>query len=107
LGLLLNYEKKTKVVATLGPATDSAEKIEQLIEAGVDVFRLNFSHGDHDSHGELYDRIRSISNDVAIMLDTKGPEVRIGEMEPDTFVEGGSTIELTSEEKQVILMCFL
>ena len=90
--------KKTKIVATLGPATDSETKIKELIEAGVDVFRLNFSHGTHESQGEKFDRIRSISDDVGIMLDTKGPEVRTGQMEDNTSFDGGSKVKLTSED---------
>lgn len=90
--------KKTKIVATIGPATNSTERLKQLLEAGVDVFRLNFSHGDHDSKEETYDRIRSISDNIAIMLDTKGPEVRTGQMQPETVVEGDSIIEITSEQ---------
>ena len=90
--------KKTKIVATLGPATNSIEQIKQLLDEGVDVFRLNLSHGTHDSHEETYEKIRSVSDKVAIMLDTKGPEVRIGEIKPGTVLEGGSSIEITSQE---------
>ncbi len=74
--------RKTKIVCTIGPASESIEKLSQLIEAGMNVARLNFSHGDHQEHGQ---RIKNISEaakktgkNVGILLDTKGPKfVRI------------------------------
>ena len=51
--------RRTKIVATLGPASNSAEMLAQLIESGVNVFRLNFSHGTHDGHAEVYHRVRA------------------------------------------------
>ena len=62
---------RTRIVATLGPATSTSEKIRALIEAGVDVFRLNFSHGTHEFHGELIKGIRRISGErhIAILQD--------------------------------------
>ncbi len=70
--------KFTKIVATLGPASDSEEKIRKLYEAGVNVFRLNFSHGNHTYFRKLIKNIRKVSEKAGIMLDTKGPEVRTG-----------------------------
>ncbi len=73
---------KTKIVATLGPATGSREMIEKLIILGVNVFRLNFSHGDHDSHRTLIRHIRAIAGrldmPVAILQDIAGPKIRVG-----------------------------
>ncbi|HXX94092.1 MAG TPA: pyruvate kinase [Planctomycetota bacterium] len=70
---------RTRIVATLGPASNSSEKIRALIEAGVDVFRLNFSHGTHAQHGELIKGIRHISEGrpIAILQDLCGPKLRL------------------------------
>lgn len=74
---------RTKILATLGPSSNSEEKIAELIDAGVDGFRLNFSHGSLDEHKVMYDRIRKISKKknthTAIVADLQGPKLRIGE----------------------------
>ncbi len=77
--------RKTKIVCTIGPASESIETLTQLIEAGMNVARLNFSHGDHVEHGQRIKNIREAANltgkNVAILLDTKGPEIRTHNME--------------------------
>ena len=77
--------RKTKIIATLGPASNSEKKITSLIEAGVNVFRLNMSHGSHDEHRSLAEKIRKISSrkktHVAILMDLCGPKIRIGVFE--------------------------
>jgi pyruvate kinase len=74
--------RKTKVIATIGPASDSPDTLAAMIEAGMNVARLNLSHGSHDEHGERIARIRAASQkldaNIAIMLDTKGVEIRTG-----------------------------
>ncbi|MUK86873.1 pyruvate kinase [Ornithinibacillus sp. L9] len=79
--------RKTKIVCTIGPASESIGKLEQLIEAGMNVARLNFSHGDYEEHGNRIKNIRAAAEKtgktVAILLDTKGPEIRTG-----TFRDG-------------------
>ncbi|MFB6181175.1 MAG: pyruvate kinase [Candidatus Nanohalobium sp.] len=90
--------KNTKIVSTIGPATDSEEKIEQIIDAGVNVIRQNFSHVSHEEHKEVYNRVRSVSEKVAIMADTKGPEIRLGQVEEGTVLEKGHKVELTTDE---------
>ncbi|MDD4504309.1 MAG: pyruvate kinase, partial [Clostridiaceae bacterium] len=74
--------RKTKIVCTIGPVTESEEMIYQLVTAGMNVVRLNFSHGDHAEHKKRIDAVKSVRDKlkrpVAIMLDTKGPEVRLG-----------------------------
>jgi pyruvate kinase len=76
--------RKTKIVCTIGPASESVEKLTQLIEAGMNVARLNFSHGDHEEHGQRIKNIREAAaktnKTVAILLDTKGPEIRTNNM---------------------------
>ena len=93
--------RKTKIVCTIGPASESIEKLTQLMEAGMNVARLNFSHGDHEEHGARIKNIREASKqtgkNVAILLDTKGPEIRTHSM-----VNG--IIELQSGSKSIISM---
>jgi len=90
--------KKTKIVSTIGPSTDSREKIEEIVDCGVDVIRQNFSHVDHEIHGKIFDRIRDVSPKTAVMIDTKGPEIRLGEIEEGTALKEGETVEITTEE---------
>jgi len=91
--------RKTKIVVTLGPATDSPEMIETLIRTGINVFRLNFSHGDHPTHAENIRKIREASQrtgtEVAILQDISGPKVRIGEIDGVLRLERGDTLRLT------------
>jgi len=92
-------DNKTKIVATLGPASSSPEKIKQLIQAGVNVFRLNFSHGSHEQHKINYDNIRKIAKDlgsvIGILLDLQGPKIRVGKFEND---------KITLKEKQTFCL---
>ncbi len=91
--------RKTKIVVTLGPATSEPEMIETLIRAGVNVFRLNFSHGDHPTHAENIRKIREASQrtgtEVAILQDISGPKVRIGEIDGVLRLKRGDTLRLT------------
>lgn len=95
--------KKTKIVCTIGPASESEEVLEQLIEAGMNVARLNFSHGDHDEHLARIERIRKISKKagkpVGIMLDTKGPEIRTHKMAEEVIhLVKGSEVRISMKE---------
>ena len=89
--------KKTKIVATLGPASSSEEVIEKMILAGVNVFRINFSHADHDDVAERIRIIRSLSEKhqtyTAILADLQGPKLRVGVIEEGVVVEAGDTVE--------------
>ena len=80
-------DHKTKIVATIGPASESPEMLERLIRAGVNVARLNFSHGDFTGHAERIGRIRAAAKGhrppVAIMADLPGPKMRVGKIEPE------------------------
>ena len=77
--------RHTKIIATLGPSSDSERAIEELIAAGVDVFRLNFSHGTHETHARLFARVRTVAESaqrtVAILQDLAGPKIRTGPLE--------------------------
>ena len=94
--------RNTKIVCTLGPATDSAAGIAALLEAGMDVVRLNFSHGDRETHRATIRRIREaarlIGREVGILQDLGGPKIRLGEL-PETGVTlvAGATIDLGVE----------
>jgi pyruvate kinase len=95
--------RRTKIVATLGPATDSEERIRQLIQAGVDVARLNFSHGTHEEHAARIARVRAISRElgkpVALLQDLQGPKIRTGELKSDipVLLEDGAPFIITTE----------
>ncbi|MBW9235184.1 hypothetical protein JQK62_23805 [Leptospira santarosai] len=95
--------RKTKIVCTIGPASESPEMLEKLIEAGMNVARLNFSHGNHEEHGERIKRIREASKKtgkiVGILLDTKGPEIRTHQMENDAIeLESGQALAISMTE---------
>ena len=96
--------RHTKIIATLGPASADESVIEQLIEAGVDIFRMNFSHGSHESHAELFGRVRRASERVgrvvATMQDLSGPKIRTGRIEggrPLTLARGGELRIVTGD----------
>src|SRR3954469_10902979 len=81
---------KTKIVATIGPASESPEMLERLIRAGLNVARLNFSHGDFSGHATRIARIRAAQQAtgrrVAIMADLPGPKMRLGTIDPEAIV---------------------
>ncbi len=85
----MNLYKKTKIVATIGPACGNKEVLKKMADEGMNVARLNFSHGDYPTHQEKIDILRELIADgynLSIMLDTKGPEIRTGEFENDVAV---------------------
>ncbi|TFF98900.1 MAG: pyruvate kinase [Promethearchaeota archaeon] len=79
-------ENTVKIVSTLGPASSSKKMLKSLIEAGVDVFRLNFSHGTHDEKIELVNRIREVDDYVGILADIQGPKIRVGQFKDDKYI---------------------
>ena len=91
--------RRTKIVATIGPKTESPEMLKALTEQGVNVFRLNFSHGDHEWHGRVIERIKKLNKTLtyprAIMLDTKGPAIRTGDLRSPIMLKKGGTLILT------------
>lgn len=95
--------RKTKIVCTLGPATDNDEVLIGLMKSGMDIARFNFSHGTHDNHKERFEKIKKYRTElklpIAAMLDTKGPEVRVGDFqEGKVMLENGTTFVLTTRE---------
>jgi len=93
---------KTKIVATVGPASNSREMLENLIKEGVDVFRLNFSHGTHEDHKSVIEHVRSLNKElgttVSLLQDLQGPKIRLGEMEKKTKIVSGQKFIITTEE---------
>lgn len=99
----MNIDKKTKIVCTIGPATESAEKLTSLIEAGMNVMRLNFSHGDFAEHQNRVDNLKiamkKTGKTVAILQDLGGPKIRIGTFaNGGTVLKEGATFTLTADE---------
>jgi pyruvate kinase len=94
----LGVSKRTKILATIGPATDSYDSVKLMIESGVNGFRLNFSHGSHEERIEQIGWIRKASKElnenVAIVQDLQGPKIRLGDFEGVVSVEKGQELEL-------------
>jgi pyruvate kinase len=94
--------RRTKIVCTLGPAVDSPENLALLAHAGMDVARLNFSHGTHDDHAARYAAVRSVARAVdrpiAVLQDLCGPKIRIGSVTPGTVLSRGGRLVLTGAE---------
>ncbi len=91
---------KTKILATIGPASDTKEKLKSLVEAGADAFRLNFSHGDYNYYEKIFRLINEVcieeSLPIAVLIDLQGPKIRIGELEqPEIEINNGGKIEIT------------
>src|SRR5215211_5992977 len=89
---MIASQRRAKIVATLGPATDTEQSLEALLAAGVDVVRLNFSHGTHGEHLRRIEMVRTISEriqrPIGVMLDLQGPKIRTGKL------VGGKPVEL-------------
>lgn len=97
--------RKTKIICTIGPASDSEEKLKELIIAGMNVARFNFSHGTHEQHKEKLDRLNKVSNElgipIAALLDTRGPEIRLKNIKGGkTELVTGQTFILTTDETE-------
>ncbi len=95
--------RKTKIICTIGPASESQEMMTKLVENGMNIIRLNFSHGDYEEHGKRISNIREVvkktGKNVAILLDTKGPEVRLGDFEnKEESFEKGEIVTLVREK---------
>jgi pyruvate kinase len=93
---------KTKIVATIGPASSSKEMLRTLAKEGVDVFRLNFSHGTHADHQKVIDNVREVNEElgstVALLLDLQGPKIRVQEVQPDVTLVRGQEFIITTRQ---------
>ena len=93
---------KTKIVATVGPASNSKDMLRSLIREGVDVFRLNFSHGLHEHHQKVVDFVRELNKEegtsVALLQDLQGPKIRVNEVEEGTIIREGQQLTITTKE---------
>lgn len=95
--------KRTKIVCTLGPSSSDEETLARLMRAGMDVARLNFSHGDHDYHRALFQRVRDVSKEVgksvAILQDLQGPKIRVGRFaDGSVLLEDGAEFSITIDD---------
>ncbi|MGB1159421.1 MAG: pyruvate kinase [Porticoccaceae bacterium] len=92
--------RQTKIICTIGPATDSTEMLEKLADAGMNVARLNMSHGDHSSHAKVIQSIHELNkhrnHPIAILLDTQGPEIRTGDRAEDLHLQEGDTLSIVA-----------
>lgn len=95
-------ENTVKIVATLGPASESEKMLKELINIGVDVFRLNFSHGTHDEKRALVERIRDVDDYVGILCDIQGPKIRVGKFKDDKAYNLNIGQEVKVYEKDII-----
>lgn len=94
--------RKTKIICTLGPKSSDEKTMEQMLLAGMNVARLNFSHGTHEYHAEMIKKFRKVRDKLklpaAIMLDTGGPEIRTGGLKTEALLTAGAPFILTTEE---------
>ena len=95
--------RKTKIICTIGPVSENEETLRELMLAGMNVARFNFSHGDHAEHKRKFECVKKVAEELkvplAMMQDTKGPEIRLRDFEGGkVFLETGSTFRLTTDE---------
>ncbi len=100
--------RKTKIIATIGPSLNSKELVGEIIAAGANVLRLNFSHGTHEDHKKVVEWARSSNKKIAIMQDIQGPKIRTGELEQAIYLERNKEIHLSNEikskDKEMVLI---
>ncbi|MBF0170987.1 MAG: pyruvate kinase, partial [Nitrospinae bacterium] len=98
----MKNQRKTKIICTIGPASESPEMIEKLIEAGMDVARLNFSHGTHAAHAQVVERIRAagqkLGKHIGILQDLSGPKIRLGTLPQPVTLNHGEEVTFVAGE---------
>src|SRR5688500_14020361 len=101
--MLAESFKRTKIIATLGPACQETGTIKQMVDAGANAFRLNFSHGTHPEHAQAIKRVREVSAQVnkplAVMQDLQGPRLRLGNLKQPIELRGGEEVKFTYNYK--------
>jgi len=100
LKYLINMDRKTKIIATVGPSLASEQKIHNAINLGVNVLRINFSHGNLKDHEQFINWARSSKKQVAIMQDIQGPKIRTGHVVKNTILQKSNEINLTNKERE-------
>jgi pyruvate kinase len=99
------FRRRTKIVATIGPASSSYEMVRGLVDAGVDAIRLNFSHGTHDDHGAVIEVVRRVQDEtgkpLALIADLQGPKLRIGDLDTPRILLKDEEIEVVGEQVAV------
>ncbi|MBK8288866.1 MAG: pyruvate kinase [Cellvibrionales bacterium] len=97
--------RKTKIICTIGPVTESYDMLKKMAEAGMNVVRLNMSHGDHASHAKVIKAIKTLNKELAhpipLLLDTQGPEIRTGTLKNDLELKQGDIISVTARAEDV------
>jgi len=96
--------QKTRIICTIGPATETFEMLGKMYEAGMNIVRLNMSHGTHESHARVIKHIKTLNKNVAfpipILLDTQGPEIRTGDLSTDLNLQQGAIVSITARGTQ-------
>ncbi len=96
--------RKTKIICTIGPSSESFSMLQQLAEAGMNIVRLNMSHGDHESHARVIKSIRTLNkklpNPIAILMDTQGPEIRTGDIKQELNLKKNDVISIVARGEE-------
>ena len=99
---MARHDRRTKIIATIGPVSSDEETLGRLVDAGMDGARLNFSHGTHDEHRENARRVRAVQatagRSLALIADLQGPKIRIGDLDAPVKLEAGDEIVVAGEE---------
>lgn len=95
-------KSRARIIATVGPSSSSASVLQKMLQAGVNVFRLNMSHGTHETHREMMKKIRKLKSGCypAVMMDLQGPKIRVALLEEPLTLKRGKTVTLTASEKK-------
>ncbi|MCG3256258.1 MAG: pyruvate kinase, partial [Candidatus Heimdallarchaeota archaeon] len=88
----------TKIVCTIGPSSSSENILKKMIDSGMDLARLNFSHGNHQSHEKTFNNLRNLCNDLAIGIDISGPKIRLGKLEEIRILKRDEIVKLTTRD---------